>query len=130
VALYVTDTHALIWHAAGRARKLGRRARAAYAAAEEGRAAIYVPAVALVELLGRIRSGVLRPAMPVSDWLDALFGAGPYLFAPLTLEVIEAGETLHRIPERGDRLIVATALALGCPLITRDSAIEGVEVIW
>lgn len=130
MALYVTDTHALVWYAAGRARKLGRRARAAYAAAEEGRAAIYVPAVVLVEILERIRGGVFRPPMPVSEWLDALFGAGPYLFAPLTLEVVEAGETLHRIPERSDRLIAATALVLGHPLITRDNAIEGVDTIW
>jgi predicted nucleic acid-binding protein len=37
------------------------------------------------------------------------------------------------IPERGDRLIAATALELDYPLITRDpeiAAAAGLELIW
>ncbi len=40
---------------------------------------------------------------------------------------------LYNIPERGDRLIAATAAALDLPLITRDPEIAqtaGVECIW
>ena len=130
MSLYVTDAHALIWYASGRVRKLGRRARAAYAAAEAGRAAIYVPALALGEVLECIARGELRPTLPVPEWVRALFDMGSFHFVPLTLEVAEAAHGLHRIPERGDRLIAATALVLGHPLLTRDSAIEGIDTVW
>lgn len=130
MSLYVTDAHALIWYASGRTRRLGRSARAAYTAAEAGRAAIYIPAVALVEVLECIRRGALRPAVPVREWLHDLFASGSFHFVPLSLEVAEVAHGLHAVPERGDRLIAATALVLGHPLITRDAAIEGVDVVW
>ena len=130
MSLYVTDAHALIWYASGRTRKLGRRARAAYTAAEAGRAAIYVPALALVEVLECIARGELRPALPVGEWVRALSDTGSFHFVPLTLEVAEAARELHRIPERGDRLIAATARVLGHPLLTRDPAIEGIDTVW
>jgi predicted nucleic acid-binding protein len=40
---------------------------------------------------------------------------------------------LYEIPERGDRLIAATAAELDVPLITRDREIgraSGVAVVW
>jgi PIN domain nuclease of toxin-antitoxin system len=45
--------------------------------------------------------------------------------------VLEA-EALYGIPERGDRLIAATAASLGCPLMTSDSHIahQGIRTIW
>ncbi|NJD64920.1 MAG: type II toxin-antitoxin system VapC family toxin [Chloroflexi bacterium] len=133
MARYVTDAHALIWYAEGRSRKLGRRARAIYAAAEAGRAVVYVPALALAEVLEAVRRGTFRPAVPVSQWLADIFSSGAFQFAALTREVIEAGERLYTIPERGDRLIAATAVALQLPLISRDPALAGaaeVELVW
>jgi PIN domain nuclease of toxin-antitoxin system len=133
MSLYVTDAHALIWYAAGRLRKLGRRARAVYTAAEAGRAVIYIPALALVEVLEAIRHGVLRAELPASAWGNGLLSTGTFQFAELTRAVIEAGEHLYRIPERGDRLIAATAVALDLPLITRDPAmaeLADLRVIW
>lgn len=133
MARYVTDAHALIWYAEGRYRKLGRRARAVYAAAEAGRAVVYVPALALVEVLEAVRRGTFRPAVPVSQWLAAIFATGAFQFAALTREVIEAGERLYAIPERDDRLIAATAVALQLPLISCDPALASaaeVELVW
>jgi predicted nucleic acid-binding protein len=41
-------------------------------------------------------------------------------------------ESLRAIPEPNDRLIAATALQLGYPLLTRDARIAeaGVNVLW
>jgi predicted nucleic acid-binding protein len=53
--------------------------------------------------------------------------------APLTAAVVIAADQLRAIQERGDRLIAATALTLGLPLITRDPAIAevaAVPLIW
>jgi hypothetical protein len=43
----VTDTHALVWYALGRTKKLGPGARAFFSLVEDGRAAAYVPTLVL-----------------------------------------------------------------------------------
>ena len=57
------------------------------------------------------------------------------IFVPVlvTSDVVFEAERLYGIPERGDRLIAATAAALGYPLITSDPQIArhaGVSTIW
>ncbi len=52
----------------------------------------------------------------------------------LTVEVVRALSKVPRevVPELPDRIIAATALYLGLPLISRDRAIQrfDIEVIW
>ena len=50
-----------------------------------------------------------------------------------TTRIVRRAQLLYEIPERGDRLIAATAAELDLPLITRDNTIAdaaGVDVIW
>lgn len=131
--IVVTDTHALIWFAQGRAKKLGPAARRLYERADEGRATIFVPTLALVEVSESVRAG--RTSLPggFGAWVEQLFSTRHYLPAELSWEVVRRAETLAAIPERGDRLIAATAAHLECPLLTRDPAIAaaaGVETVW
>lgn len=58
----VTDTHALVWYALGRKRRLGARARGLFDAAVAGRALIHVPTLVLVEVFEAARKGVIQPA--------------------------------------------------------------------
>ena len=68
--------------------------------------------------------------------LDLLRGAGKnYWLVPLDLAVVEVLEQVPRslVPDMPDRIIAATALCLGLPLLSRDramAAVEGLEVIW
>jgi PIN domain nuclease of toxin-antitoxin system len=131
--LAVTDTHALVWYAMGPGRKLGRRARVLFAAAESGAATIYVPTLVLVELAEAIRRGTLRAEGGFTRWAGRLLGSRGFLAADLTPAVVLAAEGLYAIPERGDRLIAATAVARECPLITNDPAIArlpNLKTIW
>jgi PIN domain nuclease of toxin-antitoxin system len=131
--LAVTDTHALIWYAQGRPKKLGRRARALFQAAEAGAAAIYVPTIALVEVLEAGRAGLIELAGGGEVWVQGLLSTASFFPAALTVDVLLKAEGLYAIPERADRLIAATAALLDTALITRDPEIEraaGVEVIW
>lgn len=133
IEIAVTDTHALIWAALGRSSKLGSRARRIYEDAEAGNAAIYVPTLVLVELFEAARRGVIAPSGGVRTWVEGLFSTGSFFSVDLTSEIVLRAEDLYAIPERGDRLIAATAAHLEVPLITRDPAIgdvAGVEVIW
>lgn len=129
----VTDAHALIWYAIGPGRKLGRAARALLARAERGQATIYVPALVLVEIAEAFRRGVLRHDGGFTRWAKQLLASGRFVAADLTPAVVLEAEALYAIPERGDRLIAATAVQLDCPLITTDPAfarIASLATIW
>jgi len=131
--LAVTDTHALIWAATGKLKRLGKQARRMFEQADRGECAIYIPAIALVELSEACHRGVVTLDKPFEEWARTALASGAYLEAPLTGDAVYAAQRLYAIPERGDRLIAATAVALDLPLITRDEAIAKsarLECIW
>lgn len=131
--IVVTDTHALIWFAQGRLKKLGPNARRFYERADQGRATIFIPTISLVEVAESVRAGRTNLPEGFGAWADRLFSTRHFLAAELTLEVVRRAEGLYAIPERGDRLIAATAAQLECPLLTRDpeiAAAAGVETVW
>lgn len=56
-----------------------------------------------------------------------------YAVIDLTPEIVLRAHELLQIPERGDRLIAATAAVLDYPLISRDREIPagaGIDLIW
>ncbi len=132
-AVAVTDTHALIWYALDRRGRLGRNALRIFERAARGEASIFVPALVLVEIFEAHHRGVVQLVGGPDAWVGALFRSGAFFPADLTPEIILAAESLYAIPERGDRLIAATALHLGFPLLTRDPEIgraAPVETLW
>lgn len=129
----VTDAHALIWYACKRWKKLGKNARKVFEDAETGKATIYVPTIALVEVLEAAQRGLITFAHGAGAWVDALFSSPGFFPVDLTTDIVVQAEALYAIPERGDRLIAATAAHLGFPLITRDPEMENfasLPIIW
>ncbi|HET6228888.1 MAG TPA: type II toxin-antitoxin system VapC family toxin [Longimicrobiaceae bacterium] len=129
----VADTHALLWYAQGRQQKLGSAARKMFADADEGRAVIFVPTLSLAEVSEAMRAGKMRLGSGFAAWVRGLLATQNFIVADLTWDVIRKAEELYAIPERGDRLIAATAAHMELPLISRDPEIEaaaGVRVIW
>jgi PIN domain nuclease of toxin-antitoxin system len=131
--LAVTDSHALIWYATGRKRKLGARAKRLFARADSAGAAIYVPSIALVEIGEASQRGVVQLSGGFAGWCRKLLSSPHFVAVDLGLDVVLKAEELYAIRERGDRLIAATAAVLEMPLITRDPQIAdvaGVELLW
>jgi PIN domain nuclease of toxin-antitoxin system len=131
--LAVTDTHALLWFATGAHRRLGRAARRLFERADDGYAAIYVPTLVLVEVAENVRLGRVALETGFLAWEEALFASGHFFPVDLTREIVRSAETLYEIPQRGDRLIAATAVVLECSLVTRDPQIAAsarVAAVW
>ncbi len=130
----VLDTHALIWWIDGRVRQLGRRARTFLERVDVGTAVACVPAIALVELGEAIQRGVFALDEPFDAFVARLDSTpSRYQVIPLTTAIVVRAHELYSIPERGDRLIAATARELGYPLVTRDPEIAaaiGGEHLW
>lgn len=131
--LAVVDTHALIWYAVQEWKKLGRQAQRAFRDVEAGDGAIFVPALVLAEISEAVHRGQVQLPDGVVRWGQRLFSSGRFFPVDLTWAIVQRAEELYAVPERGDRLIAATALELGYPLITRDHEITAaaqVETIW
>ena len=65
-------------------------------------------------------------------WVDHVEAHPGFSVVSLSTEVIRVSAGMMGIPERPDRLIAATAVHFGCPLITRDPEIEadGLTTVW
>jgi PIN domain nuclease of toxin-antitoxin system len=126
---YILDTHAFVW-AALNPDKLGAKARRIIEGAKAGE--IGISAATIIELGRLIDEEEVtvggRPSAAFDDALSAI------VQVPVTLDAAIAAPALalpHADPS--DRIIVATALDLGVPLITKDGNITDsgvVRVVW
>ncbi len=128
----VTDTHALLFHAAG-GRGLGPKAAAVFRAAEARRALVYVPVAVMWEVMLLARAGRVNLRRTSRGFFDDLFTNAAYQPLDLSREQVVAADELRFNRDPFDALIVAAAQALDLPLLTRDIEIEragAVKVIW
>ena len=129
----VTDTHALIWYLEDSPR-LGPAARKAFDACDRGEAIVYVPTICLVEIVYLHEKG--RIPADLKAQLDAELQAGTsgLVLTALNAEVASTVARVARdeVPDMPDRIIAATALYLGLPLISRDCRIRlsNTNTIW
>ncbi len=129
----VTDTHALLWYLSNHP-KLSAGARLAMEAAEAAGAPIYVPSIVVVELRYLVEKGTITEA-DYGIVITALKDSTTALtIAPLDLDTADALSLIPRaiVPDMPDRIIAATALHLGLPLVTRDTRIRAssVTIVW
>lgn len=129
----VTDTHGLIWYLEDSPR-LGSGAREVFSACDRGEIVVYVPTICLVEIIYLQEKG--RIPSDLKAQLDAALQAGTtgLILAALTSEVVDAVTGVPRsdVPDMPDRIIAATALHLGLPVISRDRMIQlsALETVW
>ncbi len=127
----IADTHALLYHAAGRG--LGPKAAALFQAAEDRKAQIYVPVAVIWEVTLLARSGKINLRRTTRVFFTDLFTNPAYQPFDLTTEQVFAADELRFNRDPFDALIVAAAQEMSLPLITRDAEIAGsgaVRTIW
>ncbi|HTW99984.1 MAG TPA: type II toxin-antitoxin system VapC family toxin [Acidimicrobiales bacterium] len=129
----VADSHALVWYLSG-SRRLSRAARSALEDAEASKGLV-VSVASMIDLwyvsqsTGRVSTadlGELRRRLASSDAVR---------LEPVSLAIADASMTIPRtvLADPWDRLILATAIALGVSLVTADGPIRKsglVDTIW
>jgi PIN domain nuclease of toxin-antitoxin system len=132
VILAVSDTHALIWYVEADPR-LSPAAKAIFDAASAAGDLVAVSSISLVEMVYLGEKGRINPAT-LALILD-FFNLKEVLFeVPVDRSILPALARIDRaaIPDMPDRIIAATAVHLGVPLISRDGKIRAstVQTIW
>lgn len=129
----VLDTHAAIWYLRP-AKELSPTALQAIRRSISSGRPIYVSAISLVETIFLVEKG--RLPVEALQRLEAGIrdSASGLIVAPVDSAVADAVYKVPRasVPDMPDRIIAATALHLGLPLVTRDQRIQsaGIQTIW
>jgi predicted nucleic acid-binding protein len=89
--------------------------------ADAGREVIIIPTIVLAELMSICKSG--KTPLDFSTTLSRLEAGDNYQIIPLDLTIIKAANDIQAELEMHDRLIVATALLLSVPVLTKDETI-------
>ncbi len=131
--MIVLDTHVWIWWLS-EYEPLSRKAkRVVETAAREQ--AIYISSISAWEVAQLAARGRLHLSLDPGDWI-AQAEALPFLtFVPvdnqIAIKSVQLPGPLHQDP--ADRIIIATALTLGAPLVTKDAKLARyphVKTIW
>ncbi|MBI5498826.1 MAG: type II toxin-antitoxin system VapC family toxin [Deltaproteobacteria bacterium] len=129
----VLETHSMVWFVLG-SPLLSSTARERMRSAVGEGSPLHLPTICLVELVYLTEKGRL-PAVVRHRVLHHLDDSeSGFELAPLDRGVADALPRVSRnqVPDMPDRIITATALHLGLPLVTRDARIRDscVEVVW
>jgi PIN domain nuclease of toxin-antitoxin system len=128
---YVTDTHSMIWYITGDP-KLSVEARKTFEKADHGQDNIFISCISFFELLYLTEKRKI--VVEFDKLISAVSASRNYRIEPLCLPIILRSRAIPRedIPDPWDRLIAATSIHLGFPLITRDKSLQkiGLKTIW
>ena len=129
----VLDTHAALWYLLD-SDKLSKAVYSLIDAAAASGSPTYISAISLVEVTYLVERGRI-PADALENLVSELSGENPaFAVVPLDTGVAGVLRGIPRdlVPDMPDRIIAATALHLGLPLVTRDRRLQsaGIQTVW
>ena len=129
----VADTHVAIWYLYDDP-KLSRAASDFIDGAVRSGGKIAISSISLIEIVYLVEKNRI-PTSALED-LEAALENENHVFkeAPFTKEVVKVMRRVSReeVPDMPDRVVAATALYLGVPVISKDRRIQAssVQSIW
>lgn len=133
---YLVDTHPLIWLKSANKKKLSGKVKKIFDRVDDGKDFVYIPAPVIWELGAyyRSRKFKLKNYVLFRHWVnkEILFHPNILFLETILEDVLLAGDfKVNQDPF--DNLIVATAVRMQLPLITKDENIKSCgacEVLW
>jgi PIN domain nuclease of toxin-antitoxin system len=129
----VADTHTALWHLFDD-KRLSATAESFIDEAAKARRKIAISSISLAEVVYLIEKNRLPPS--AYDELTQALADPEHVFAEaaFTTAVVQAMRQVSRVevPDMPDRLIAATAVYLGVPVISRDRRIRAANLrtVW
>ena len=131
--MFVSDTHPLIWYSTGKHSQLSRKALNVFQKAEICESLIYIPAVTFWEIALLENLGKIKLDKKFDFWANELLSGSGFEIVPLEPSIISKSVGYNFNDDSFDKVIVASAVELDVPLITKDVAIAEanlVEIYW
>ena len=130
---YVTDTHALVFFASGKAARMSRKCAQIFRRAGQQQERVHVSIGCFFELAMLLERGRVKSSLSFTDWHDRVAQFPTLPIEPLVWDDIREARGLAVLVDPFDRLIAGTAIRLDAPLITGDERIRAsglVRTIW
>ncbi len=131
--MIVLDTHAWVWFISN-PELLSKRAKRYVDAAVEEKA-IMISSISVWEVALLIAKKRLILTLELNDWIAKSEMLPFFKFIPvdnsIAIKSVNLPQPLHSDP--ADRIIIATAISLGAPIVTKDEKIlnySQVQTIW
>lgn len=120
------DTHIVLWLDSGDNRLRSATRRSIDHCWQTG-GTIHLSPVTAWEIALLVDTGRIDLDLPVDQWVERFLSRPGLSAAPLSHRAAARTYDLHQFDNRdpGDRLLIATAIDLACPLVTYDERIAG-----
>lgn len=127
--MILLDTHTLVWWIKGSS-KLSSKAKEAILESFTDKS-IYISSISIWEICMLVRSGELGFDMDIDEWVRKLELMPEITFVPINNTIARASIFLPKLNHKdpADRIIIATALSLGCPIATKDQKIHSYKMV-
>lgn len=126
--MILLDTHVVIWLASG-SEKLSRKAKLTIQNARHGHGGVAISIISLYEIATLAGKGRIELETSTESFLDEI--ENQFVIKPITgricMETTRLPDAFLKDPM--DRLIGATAIVEGLPLVTADVAIQRSKVV-
>ena len=118
------DTHIALWLDSGD-NQLRPSTRALVDECWRSGGSIYLSSVSAWEIALLVDTGRIDLDSPIDTWIERFLARPGIVAAPLSHHAASRSYQLHRLEHRdpADRLLIATAIELACPLVTYDERI-------
>ena len=131
--MIVLDTHVWVWFVSN-PELLSKRAKKATDTAINAKE-IFISSISAWEIALLVEKRRLKLTLDVTDWISKSERLPFFRFIPvdnsIAIKAVNLPQPLHNDP--ADRIIIATATAIGAPLVTKDEKIlkyPHVKSIW